>query len=262
MDTAHPETIFDVVSNPISSNLVQRIANLHLECLVTFLNPKPHHAGQYQAIGTGFFVVWPEDNLFLRIVTAAHVLDVFDFANGRITIGKVSLVPGDVGQKNFDRNLDIATWAISASHLGSAGIKNVPGLRLYPSEIAKECFVPTNSFVVMGYPASKNKVVDFRRGNEPDRHIAAVAFHGLAKPYEAGAICFNYTREAVPEAWASDHTTPVHLSGMSGSPCLRFVVARGSDGVGLVPSGVLIEWDKTRQLVTSSWFGDPWLPAP
>lgn len=259
---ARPPTLFDFAPRAIEQNIIRRICDLHCGGLMSFLMPKPHHPGQFHCIGTGFYVVWPEDSGVVRIATAAHVLDEFDFVAGRVTVGELRIALGDVGQRNRHAYLDTVVWAIPTGCFVRRGVTSINGFPLCSPEDGNARFIPTDSFLIMGYPASKNKALDFRGGKEPGRHILAMGLHTCHISSEPGILRLHYTGKVIAEAWARDRANALHLQGMSGSPCLRIVIDRKTKQMGVVLAGVFTEWQKTAQTLSMAWFGDPWLPPP
>jgi hypothetical protein len=252
-------TLLDFAPNAVHQNVVRDLANLHLGCLASFLTPKPHYPGQYHSLGTGFYVVWPENPDIVRLVTAVHVLEGFDFKHGRITIGGRCIALGDVGHRNLDINRDVVVWSIPSRHFIHYGITIVAGFPLWLPDAAQATYIPTQSFVIMGYPASKNKALDFRDGKEPDRQITAMAIHASPRLSNEGILHLAYSGKGITESWVGMTTTSPHLKGMSGSPFLRIVFERDTDRLGMVLAGVFTERDKLKQQLSAGWFGDPWL---
>lgn len=189
-------TLFDLAPHAMEQNVILGLSNLHMDCLSTFLMPKPHHPGQFESLGTVFFVYWPETPDIVRLVTAA---------------------------------------------------------------LAKTNLIRTQSFMIMGYPASKNKALDFRYGKEPSRNVTAMAIHVPPILSEQGVLQFAYSGKGVNEAWAGGSRTSPCLKGMSGSPCLRIISDRATGKIGVVLAGVFTEWDKSGHYLSVGWFGDPWL---
>jgi len=252
-------TLFDLAPHAMEQNVILGLSNLHMDCLSTFLMPKPHHPGQFESLGTGFFVYWPETPDIVRLVTAAHVIENFDFEYGRITVGNMRIALGNVGQKNPDKIRDTLVWSIPSSHFIRRNITNVPTLPFWEPDLAKTNLIPTQSFMIMGYPASKNKALDFRYGKEPSRNVTAMAIHVPPMLSEQGVLQFAYSGKGVNEAWAGGSRTSPYLKGMSGSPCLRIISDRATGKIGVVLAGVFTEWDKSGHYLSVGWFGDPWL---
>jgi|GEM_PF-2618245 len=250
-------TLFDFVPDAIKKNTIRDLADLNRSALASLLMPKPHHPGQFHSVGTGFYVVWPDNPDIVRLVTAAHVLEEFDFDVGHVTIGGLRIALSDVGQRNLDLQRDIAVWSIPASCFLNYRITDVEGFPLWHPGTAQDKFIRTDSFLIAGYPASRNKVLDFRQGREPNRQILAMALHTPPVLVDPGILRFSYSGEVVTESWGPKIQTP-RLQGMSGSPCLRIVVDRVTRSIGLVLSGVFTERDKNENTLSIGWFGDPW----
>lgn len=252
-------TLFDLAPHAVEQNVILGLSNLHMDCLSSFLMPKPHHSGQFESRGTGFYVVWPETPGLVQLVTAAHVLESFDFEIGRITVGNLRIALGNVGQRNIHEGRDTVIWSIPSHHFIRHGIVDVAGLPLWAPDLAQANFIPTQSFMIMGYPASKNKVLDFRDSKEPDRKITAMAIHVPPVLSEQGVMRFAYSGHGTTESWAGGSRLSPSLKGMSGSPCLRIVSDRATGKLGVVLAGVFTERDKIAHQLSAGWLGDPWL---
>ena len=251
------KTLFDLIPNAIEENIVRDLVNLHIECLVSFLVPLEHHEGKYRLLGSGFFVYSPDPSEAV-IMSARHVLEEFDYKNGRITIGTTVITPGDVGMQSLSPDVDLASWRIPADLLISSGITEVPTLPFWIPENADEIFEPLDSFVIAGYPGSKNSHLDFREGNAPDRAIVGMALHGSSYEQALGIRKFHYKGKVKAESWRSDMTTAPRLNGMSGSPCFRIVIHRTSGHIGIILAGVFYAWDKRKSHLFAAVYGDPW----
>lgn len=190
------------------------------------------------------------------IVTADHVLDGSDFVTGSISVrGRVFRL-GDIGNRDRNPSRDVAVWSIPAVALMRYGISDLMSLPLRPPRQASALFLPVSSFFILGCPASKNKLLDFRNGKVPHRKITALALHAPA-PATAGQLRFFYSGEHLAEAWASDRDK-FGLKGMSGSPCLRIISDRKHGHLSVALAGVFTAWHKEQQRLSVAEFFDPW----
>lgn len=250
-------TLLDLFPNAIEQDFVKTVTDLYRDSLVTFLMPREHYAGQYQAIGTGFFLFSPDPTYGL-LMTARHVLEGFDFAVGKVTIGTRVLFLGDIGLRRLDPHLDMAQWQIPANCLIEEGIEGIHTLPISIAYESREVFKPMDSFVLLGYPCSRNKGLDFRNGRKPDREIFGLALHGSKVNISTRIREFEYNGRGTPEAWNKLTTTPPFLRGMSGAPCLRFVLHRETSSIGVVLAGVFFAWNSQNHKLSVASVGDPW----
>lgn len=119
-------------------------------------------------------------------------------------------------------------------------------------------FIPTCSFAIFGYPETKNRDIDMRDGGDRDRKLFGMAFHGYEYDVETQELCFFYAGKGTPEAWAHPQITSVKLNGMSGGPCVQFVMHREMRKLCVVVVGVFGRWIEKREL-RAAVFNSPWL---
>jgi len=243
--------------NAIEKNIVRQIGDLHKDCLVTFLVPQPHHEGKYSSIGTGFFIFSPDPTLAV-LMTAKHVLEKFDFELGKITIGTRVFSVGDIGLRRLDPNADLGQWELPSDMLLENGLAGLQVLPLLTQEEAASNFEPMDSFVLLGYPGSRNSKLDFRNGRAPERHILGLALHDSVSNTESKTREFQYDGKGIPEAWRSEVTIPPPLDGMSGCPCLRLVYALPTRSITAILAGVFCSWKRQTHKLSVVPFGDPW----
>jgi hypothetical protein len=255
------KTLLDLHPTALDQNLARSLSELHKDCLASFLLPKEHHEGRERLLGTGFFVATPDATL-ARLYTARHVLEEFDHTHGRITVDTTGVKLGDIGLRSLHPTLDLARWDIPSNALIEQGITHVPGLPIFPREMARDAFEPTDSFMLLGYPGSKNASLDFREGQRPDRAILALALHGSVLDAQTGVRTFEYRGKATPEKWNPAVTNPPPLARMTGSPCLRFVHERKSGRLAVVLAGVFYAWSSRRHELSVAAIGDPWMDLP
>jgi len=255
------KTLLDIHPAAMDQNLALSVSELHKECLTSFLLPKEHHEGRERLLGTGFFVATP-DATRATLYTARHVLEEFDHTRGRITVDTTGVKLGDVGLRSLHPTLDLARWDIPSNDLIEQGITHVPGLPIFPREVARDAFEPMDSFMLLGYPGSKNASLDFREGQRADRAILALVLHGSVLHTQKRVRTFEYRGKATPEQWNPAVTNPPGLAGMSGSPCLRFVHERKSGRLAVVLAGVFYAWSSRRHEISVAAVGDPWMDLP
>jgi hypothetical protein len=251
------KSLFHHLPHAIEQNAVRSILELHQDCLVTFLMPKPNHPGKDAAVGTGFFVLSGDPSV-VSLFTAKHVFDDFDTKTGRITVGTVVVKLGNVGQLHLADRVDFAHWMIPAHELVARGVEGIHTLPLLEAEDAKRHFEPTSSFVVIGYPGSKNASIDYRPARSAERAILGLALHESTFDHRTGIRHFPFTGKTVPEAWRPDMVNKPSLKGVSGSPCLRVVIERSSGRIGALLAGVFYAWNKQDREIKVLSMGDPW----
>lgn len=251
------KTLLEIVPNAIEESVVRQIGDLHKDCLVSFLMPQPHHEGKYCSIGTGFLIFSPDPTLAI-VTTARHVLEEFNFDHGRITIGTRLLSIGNVGLRLLDPKVDLAQWEIPSNVLFKHGLTGLQVLPVLAPEQHPSNFEPMDSFVLLGYPGSKNAKLDFRNGRSPERHILGLALHQSVLSTVSNAREFQYNGKGIPEAWRSEVTTPPPLDGMSGCPCLRLVYDHTKKTITAILAGVFSSWQRQAHKLSVVPFGDPW----
>lgn len=251
------KSLLEHFPNAIEQNTIRNILEIHKNCLVSFLMPKPYHEGKDCSVGSGFFVL-SDDPSKVTVLTAKHVFDDFNVETGRITVDTHGFRLGKVGMIETARDVDFAQWTIPASELIRRGLHSVPALPILSATDAMQRFEPMSSFVVMGYPSSQNGSIDYRPGKNPDRSLIGLALHESTFDPQTGIRYFPFTGKTVPEAWRSDMTSTPSLRGISGSPCLRLVIERTSGRLSALLAGVFYAWNKQEQKIKVVSLGDPW----
>lgn len=252
------QTLLEVMPSAIKANVARNIAEIHKNCLVSFLMPRENHKGKFESIGTGFFIFSPDMSVAL-LMTARHVLEQFNLSLGKITIDEKLFEIGDVGIRRMDPNADLAQWEIPADELIAKGVLGIPTLPTFTASEATLLFHPLDSFILLGYPCSKNAKLDFRNGQKPDREIFALAMHGSEFNVANRIRQFRYAGKGQPESWRPEISTPPALDGMSGSPCLRIVLDRDKKNIAVVLAGVFFSWSRQSKRLSVASFADPWI---
>lgn len=241
-------TLFDVMPTAIEDNAVKRAMDIHMDALASFVVERPHFDRRRCVIGSGFFAS-SNDPTVAVLCTAAHVIDTFVAAGfGWITVGTVMIELRDVGLRQIDKERDTAFWIIPSNLLIAHGITGLTTLPLCDHSYLTRTFDPTCSFAIFGYPESKNKKIDMRDGGDRDRNLLGMAFHGYQYDIETQELCFFYPGKGTPEAWGHPQITSVKLDGMSGGPCMQFMVDKETRALAIVVAGVFCRWLGKREL--------------
>ncbi|WP_413212603.1 hypothetical protein [Paraburkholderia kururiensis] len=250
--------LFDVMPTAIEDNIVKTAMDAHMDALASFVVERPHFDRRRCVIGSGFFAFSP-DPAFALLCTAAHVIDDFVAAGfGWVTVGTLMIELRDVGFRRIDKVRDIAFWYIPSDFLIAYGITTLPTFPLHDTNFLARTFAPTCSFAIFGYPGTKNRDIDMRDGGDRDRKLFGMAVHGYEFDVETQELCFFYAGKGTPEAWGNPQITSVNLAGMSGGPCVQFVIHREMQRLGIVVVGVFGRWKGKREL-RAAVLGSPWL---
>ncbi|AXV82216.1 hypothetical protein CJO92_12120 [Ralstonia solanacearum] len=245
----------------MEENIVKTAADIHKDALVSFLVKRPNYDRRRSLVGSGFLATSTEPD-YVHLYTAAHVIEDYQAAGyGWITIGTQMIELQDVGVREIGKTRDVALWRIPAKYLYLHGIDYIPTFPLYKSDALTNLFIPTCSFMICGYPGSKNKSIDMREGGDRERMLFGLGLHGYEYDVETKELCFHYMGKGQPESWADRQLGAPALGGMSGSPCARFVVHREEKRLGIVVAGVFTRWKGQRELRAEA-FPMPWLSKP
>lgn len=251
-------TLLDVVPDAIQLNTVRKAIELHKEALVSFVVPREHHSHHTQIIGSGFFQN-SNDPTSAIIITAKHVLEDFErLGFGWITINTQMVPIKDIGTRVLDPTFDIAMWIIPSNYLLTFIPPRVASSPLLSKEILEKEFDPTCSFALFGYPGSKNQLLDMRQNGKRERSLFALALHGYAFDANTKELCFHYAGKGTPESWAKHITSPPKLAGMSGSPCVRFVISKETNQLAVVVAGVFARKSGSHEIRATALSG-AWL---
>ncbi len=251
------KTLLDHFPQASEQNIVRSLVENHQDCLATFLMPRPHHNGKESAVGTGFFVS-SRDRGIVRLITARHVFDEFKREVGSITVGTRAIKTGAVGLLKMYSNVDLAIWDIPSGVFFEFGIGEIGTMPLFDGITAREFFDPTSSFVIMGYPGSKNSEIDYRPGRSAERKIMGLALHEPWYSPEAGVRRFPYSGKTLPEAWSAEQIAAPSLKGVSGAPCMRVVIHKLSGKLSLICVGVFYDMNKRSGEISIVVIADPW----
>lgn len=250
--------LLDIQPDAIQRNSVREIVELHKAALVSFVVKKEHHSHHVRVLGSGFFT-YSEDPTEALIVTAKHVLEDFEkLGFGWITIGSRMIPIGNTGIRVLDPHRDIAIWHIPSNHVLQYIPPLIASLPLMSSRALEEQFYPTCSFALFGYPGSKNRSMDMRESGKRERALFGLALHGYAFDVATRELCFHYQGKGTPETWADRIKNPPELAGMSGSPCVRFVVHKDLKRLAVVVAGVFTRKHGPHEIRAVA-LGDAWL---
>jgi len=236
-DHGYP-TLLQVLPDAIERNTVREALELHKEALVSFIVSKPNHSHHLTSIGSGFFLI-SDLPAYALIVTAKHVIEDFEIHGfGFIRFGSKLIPIDDIGIRKLNTSQDIGYWYIPLKYLQDFAVPGIFALPTWSEGEIENHFDPTCSFAIFGYPSSKNDKLDTIDNADRDRKIFGLALHGYNYDVKSRELCFNFNGKGTPESWAAKITTPPRLDGMSGCPCLRFVISREFKRLALVVAGV------------------------
>lgn len=252
-------SLFDYYPQAIEGNAVKNVTDLHGDVVIAFLTDRPNYKGRLQIIGSGFLVFSSDPNI-VCVVTAAHVRDDFIREEKRyLAIAGQIVMIGDIGRWSIFQKSDITFWEIHSTHFVRCGITDLPTLPLLNAEIARKEYSPTSSFVIFGYPGTRNDSIDIRPGRNANKCLYGMALHRYEYSVESNELFFNYSeRKVTAEKWAPPLTTAPHLKAMSGSPCMRIIVSKSLKRLSLCLSGVFTHWKKSEHKLRAYQLGDPW----
>lgn len=234
------KSLLELHPNIIGDNYCREVAKHWQECLVSFHARRPHHDNYIETIGTGFLVAMGDETF---IATARHTLDNYQSADGiGVIIGGGISVSLNGMRIAGHPTLDVAMIEVPQDALLKAGIRSVramPAMR--PSDST-----PTASFVIFGYPSSKN-VLDMRTTRPIG--IMGIMLHGYEADLASTEIRFSYrAKDAVSEPW-NPVTNPPALKGMSGSPVAQVFIRNDTSALTLRCVGVFNSWRSKKSLV-------------
>lgn len=256
-DFGYP-TLLDILPSAIDTNMVKEALESHKDALVSFIVDRPHYHKRMCVIGSGFFA-YSTDPTIALLITARHVLTEFEENGfGWITVGTKMIQIGNVGIRKIDSKKDLAVWEIPSEYLIHIGIQGIETFPLFDAVDQEKLFFPTSSFAIFGYPGSKNRKIDMREWGNRDRHLFGLALHGYQVDHASSELCFPYTGAVIPEACSKEITSPPALDGMSGSPCVRFVVHKEQRRPAVIVAGVFTDWKEKRELRAAA-LDSPWL---
>ena len=268
METEPPNfglpTLYHVLPDAVERNIIRDFAQDHRDALVSFLVNKPNHPGKLELIGSGFFI-YTHDLTAAKLITAANVIREFKGRGwGWITVGerlfKVEGVDTD-GTISYASTLDLAIWEIPSNFFfdQDPDFIELKALLNNSHDLARDGFKPLSSFMIFGYPASKNSNLDFRQGKKPDRALFAMALHQSSYDKQTNELCFPFNGTGTPEAWVPKNRGVPHPRGMSGSPCVRFVVHHETGRIGFEVAGVFTRWTNNNKEIRAVALPSAWL---
>lgn len=203
-------------------------------CLVSFHAKKPHHDHTILTIGTGFLLT--AGNSF-AITTAQHVLREYAAGNGLCVLIDGQQVSLDGLQATQSEQEDCAFVPPPATMAGREWTALAAGRR--------DDVIETSSFMIFGYPESRNRFDVRRPGQGLD--VLNIVCHGFEHDWKRGQLTFRYDPRTVYFEDGSTFDSAPHLRGMSGSPVAQLLVSRRTGEIGLRPVGIFTEWHQASE---------------
>jgi hypothetical protein len=221
------KNLFHFYPDAAADSLGSILAKTWEKCLVSFHAKKQYRDNQILTIGSGF-VVRVSDQF--AIVTASRVI-TDNRGNGvSVRIGEeyASLDGAKIMQ---NASQDIAFIKIPEALAGTSMWPLVMGKR--------DDAIPTSSFMIFGYPETKNRI-DVRSNG-----TAFSAFNIMVHSFEyektSGDLLFPYNPKAAYIRAGSALNASVSLRGLSGAPVAQLLVVPDNGNIVLRPVGVFEE---------------------
>lgn len=198
------------------------------------------------------FVLSHRDNIFL--VTALHVITGLNRSN--IKIANINGVSVNLAGMDFITSVE---YDIAISHLSQQLLRrfNIQRIAALPTTTADSDWQKTNTYVTMGYPASKNRL-NVARGHI-NRHMKAISMLPSRKNIGCASaipnpVTLSYNSGSVFDS-KLNRVNPPSLNGMSGGPTLQILV-KERDNIRMnftfAFAGVFVELHKREKLAIST----------
>jgi Trypsin-like peptidase domain len=224
--------------------VIDNVVEKWMGIVVPFFTNDPHSLHKLIGIGSGFLVEY-EKKIFL--ITAHHVLK--DIPDGKIVTANINgkgVCINDLPFVKSDTD-DLAVALIQNDWAATQGIKS-----LFPLLLADKAsdFVKSNFFILLGYPASKNKLNS--NTNDTDRRLIGYSSQQkievpISKTHINKPIAFSFNKK-----FATD-TNEIKInagsfSGNSGGPVLEVLIRKDDlNIISVILAGVFLGWDKTTK---------------
>ncbi|OED52248.1 hypothetical protein BEI46_18450 [Aliivibrio fischeri] len=235
---------------------IDSIVEKYKEVVVPFYTNNQDKGYDFNSFGSGFIVKY---NQSFFIVTALHVLsDARTFGASVIVIGPHKMIVENINV-NFNKKHDVAVFCID-QWMESNNITELPYITLN-NDISFQS-INKSFFLLMGYPATKNKVRDCKKGLNP--HLYSITAEKFVekppvKTEVESAIYYEFASKKLIDSYNKKFGRPPDLYGMSGGPAFEIVVRpsllmNNNTHVefSLHLQGVLVEWHKSHKCVLSS----------
>lgn len=217
----HFPSLFHLYPNADKDNIGTQIAETLCSTLVTFHVKKAFHANEIMLVGSGFLV---DLGGVVFVATASHVMDNFsEYEKNTKTEGLIC-VQGDYYRLNFDveifrdKQQDYAFFKVPQE------IQNRECFE-YLTTKNRNSFIPTSTFMVLGYPANKNKS---RREESWEMNSLNIIFHSFDFDTQTEDIFFPFdtSRKGLAKHRVESQSTFTFssLEGMSGCPVIQLMV--------------------------------------
>ena len=250
--------IFDF-SEFSDSNLdyIDKIVDRYKEVIVPFYTNNLEKGQDFNGFGSGF-VVKHLGSYF--VVTAEHVMsDAKRYGMSAIAFGERKMILEHIAVV-FNKKRDVAAFCID-KWMKSEGIKELPHTTLY-DDSSFESVNENPFFLLMGYPGTKNRVRDFRKGLNP--HLFSITAEQISAPNNLktnveSPLYYEFHPKKLIDSFSKKFGSPPDLYGMSGGPAFELQARRPmlmqSDTkieFSLCLRGVLVEWHKSHKCILSS----------
>jgi hypothetical protein len=210
-------------------------------CLLAFHEKKEFSMHEVLTIGTGFFA---DFHGLPFVVTAAHVARQYNRGFGvGVTNQRVGALLLDGKPMWVEDRQDIAM--VPAEWVAQKG-----KISAFPTLIRKDQ-IPTSSFMIFGFPSTKNNI-HIKRNS--DRTVFNILLNGFACDKNTGDLLFEYDPKNNFFEPGSSLSGAPSLQGLSGSPIAQVLISEKGQ-ISLRAVGVFKEYKKRegKRLVGGSF---------
>lgn len=250
--------IFDFSElNGSSLEYIDKIGERYKEAVVPFYTDNLEKGNDFNGFGSGF-VVKHKGSYF--VVTAEHVMsDAKRYGTSAIAFGERKMILEHISVV-FHKNRDVAVFCID-KWMKNKGIENLPHITLYKDD-SFQSIEGCPYFLLMGYPGTKNRVRDYRRGLNP--HLFSITAEQTTpvdklRTNAESPLYYEFNPKKLVDSFSKKFGSPPDLYGMSGGPAFELVARRPllmlsvtKVEFSLCFRGVLIEWHKSHKCILSS----------
>lgn len=224
----------------VVDNVVERWGKV----VVPFFIKDPHSNHRIFGYGSGFLVNY-DNKVFL--VTALHVLN--GISNGEALLANINGSSVFINDLVFIKS-DQYDIAVASIHNDWAKIQNIKSLFPLPLTDKTPEFVTSNTYVLLGYPGSKNKLNSNTK--ETTRHLVGYSSPERieaprSKTHVTNPIAFKFNKK---DAFDSNENkiNVGGFNGNSGGPVLEILIKKDTvNTISVSLAGVFIGWDKDCQ---------------
>lgn len=250
--------IFDFsMLNDSSMDYIDQIVDRYKEVVIPFYtNPRTQYHN-VNGFGSGF-VVKHKGSYF--VVTAKHVMsDVKKYGMAITVFGKRKMILENIRVVS-SKDRDVAVFCID-KWMENERIQELPHITFY-EDYSFQSVEDNSYFILMGYPATKNRVRDYRKGLNPNLLSITVIQTTPPEKLRSDAkspIFYEFDSKKLIDSSCKKISCPPDLYGMSGGPAFELVARRPilmrsntKIEFSLRFCGVLIEWHKAKKCILSS----------